>query len=67
MELFRQNKKEDDNKQQKDINDDSNNFDELNNLNRIEVPIENKEKNNLKVMEKVQEENEDNISNSEIK
>ena len=67
LELFRQNKKEDDNKQQKDINDDSNNFDELNNLNRIEVPIENKEKNNLKVMEKVQEENEDNISNSEIK
>ena len=66
LENFRENKNgENENKDKKDINGDISG--NLNDLGRIGVPVENKEKNSLKVMEKVQEENEDNISNSENK
>ena len=59
---FKQNKEEDiENKNKEDINND------INNLNASPVTVEEPKKNNLKVMEKVQEENEDNISNSENK
>ena len=66
LENFRENKSgENENKDKKEINGDI--AGNLNDLDRIGVPVENKEKNSLKVMEKVQEENEDNISNSENK
>ena len=66
LENFRENKSgENENKDKKEINGDITG--NLNDLDRIGVPVENKEKNSLKVMEKVQEENEDNISNSENK
>ena len=65
LENFRENKNEENNsKDKKEINGEVNN---LNNLDRIGVQVENKDKNGIKVMEKVQEENEDNISNSENK
>ena len=68
LENFRENKNEEiNNKDKKEINGDINNINNLNDLDRIGVQVENKDKNGLKVMEKVQEENEDNISNSDNK
>ena len=68
LENFRDNKNEENgNKDNKVLNDDINDINNINDLDRIGVPVDNKEKNNLKVMEKVQEENEENISNSENK
>ena len=62
LENFRESKNEEENN--KNVNEDIN---QINNLERIGVPVETPEKNNLKVMEKVQEENEDNASNSDNK
>ena len=68
LENFRDNKNEENgNKDKKVLNDDINDINNINDLDRIGVNVDNKEKNNLKVMEKVQEENEENISNSENK
>ena len=62
LENFRESKNEEENN--KNANEDIN---QINNLERIGVPVESPEKNNLKLMEKVQEENEDNASNSDNK
>ena len=62
LENFRESKNEEENN--KNINEDIN---QINNLENIGVPVEAPEKNNLKLMEKVQEVNEDNASNSENK
>ena len=68
LENFRDNKNEENgNKDNKVLNGDINDINNINDLDRIGVNVDNKEKNNLKVMEKVQEENEENISNSENK
>jgi hypothetical protein len=68
LENFRDNKNEENgNKDKKVLNGDINDINNINDLDRIGVNVDNKEKNNLKVMEKVQEENEENISNSENK
>ena len=69
LESFKLNKLDKNNFQnQKEINNEINNMNELERLNNIRDDVElSSEKNNLKVMEKVQEENEDNASNSENK
>ena len=69
LESFKLNKLDKNNFQnQKEINNEINNKNELDRLNNIRDDVElPSEKNNLKVMEKVQEENEDNASNSENK
>ena len=69
LESFKLNKLDENNFQnQKEINNEINNMNELDRLNNIRDDVElPSEKNNLKVMEKVQEENEDNASNSENK
>ena len=71
LENFREKKIEDeDNKNHKEINEDINQINQINQINdidRLGVGIEAQEKNNIKVMEKVQEENEENASNSENK
>ena len=72
LESFKLNKLDENNlnnfHNQKEINNEINNMNELDRLNNIRDDVElPSEKNNLKVMEKVQEENEDNASNSENK
>ena len=72
LESFKLNKLDENNlnnfQNQKEINNEINNMNELDRLNNIRDDVElPSEKNNLKVMEKVQEENEDNASNSENK
>ena len=68
LENFREKKIEDeDNKNHKEINEDINQINQINDIDRLGVGIEAQEKNNIKVMEKVQEENEENASNSENK
>ena len=69
LESFKLNKLDENNFQnQKEINNEINNMNELERLDNIRDDVElPSEKNNLKVMEKVQEENEDNASNSENK
>ena len=72
LESFKLNKLDENNlnnfHNQKKINNEINNMNELDRLNNIRDDVElPSEKNNLKVMEKVQEENEDNASNSENK
>ena len=72
LESFKLNKLDENNlnnfQNQKEINNEINNMNELDRLNNIRDDVElPSEKNNLKVMEKVQEENEYNASNSENK
>ena len=68
LENFKMNKiEETDINNQKEINKEINNINELDRFDNIRDKVEISEKNNLKVMEKVQEENEDNVSNSENK
>ena len=63
LENFREKKIEDeDNKNHKEINEDINQINQINDIDRLGVGIEAQEKNNIKVMEKVQEENEENVS-----
>ena len=66
LDNFRQNNNEE-NKKEKDINGDLNNINNINDFDKIGVGVEPQPKSGLKVMEKVQEENEDNISNSDNK
>ena len=67
LENFKLNKIEESDNQNQEENKDINHIEDIDRMNRIGADSETPEKNNLKVMEKVQEENEDNISNSEIK
>ena len=67
LENFKLNKIEESDNQNQEENKDINHIEDIDRMNRIGADSETPEKNNLKVMEKVQEENEDNISNSENK
>ena len=70
LESFRQKPDEENDKNEKDINGDINNInniDNINELNRIGVEVDSQGKNGMKVMEKVQEENEENASISDNK